>query len=104
MLRFLIPAFAVMGALLVLFAGDIGDLGPIGVSERSNPFANRTAAQSNQLQKSEPQRLPPRAAAQVALQDQSEPLQQKVDELQQQESTLQHQLAKSSQALQKPDR
>jgi hypothetical protein len=99
MLRFLIPAFAVTGALLVLFAGDIDHLGSIGAPDRPVPFANRTVGQPNQPQSGSQQPIP-QVATQLALQDKTDPLQQKVDDLQQQASTLQRQLANSSQALQ----
>jgi signal transduction histidine kinase len=104
MLRFLLPAFALMGALLVLFAGAlsdrVGSYGPAGNAVRVGSGASdRTREQPRAdnwqtvpiASQPEPQAAQPQAARDA--------LQHQVQSLQQQATTLQQQLAQRSQEL-----
>ncbi len=102
MLRFLVPSFALTGALLVLFAGALSDrLVPSGLTDTTPRLANPPPEPPQAQPQPDAQRLPPvkpgpepQASRQ---QDVSQPAQ--VEALQQQATALQRQLAQRSQEL-----
>jgi len=102
MLRFLLPSFALTGALLVLFAGALSDrLVPGGLTDTTPRFVTPPPEPPQAQPQPDAQRPPPakpgpeqRASRQ---QDVSQPLQ--VEALQQQATALQRQLAQRSQEL-----
>jgi hypothetical protein len=112
MLRFLLPAFALTGALLVLFAGAISDhLGSFGVPDPTPRFASKAPEQPlapapDRQQREAPavsdrtpqigQDRPPQIGQQPAT---PEPPQREVLALQQQAKELQQQLTQRSQEL-----
>src|SRR5690348_914540 len=108
MLRFLLPAFALTGALLVLFAGAISDLHPWSTGipgTTSSPLASNApelAPPPPQPDLQRPSDTSPGAEQQQASRQQpaQEPSPGQVEALQQQAASLQQQLAQRAQELQ----
>ena len=108
MLRFLLPAFALTGALLVLFAGAISDLHPWSTGIPATPFsppastAPDLAPPQPQADLQRPSATNPGAEQQQANRQQPapEPSTGQVEALQQQAAALQQQLAQRAQELQ----
>src|SRR5690349_18787776 len=104
MLRFLLPAFALTGALLVLFAGAISDhLGSFGVPDPTPRFASKAPEQPLAPAPDRQQREAPAVSdrtPQIGQQPATpEPPQREVLALQQQAKELQQQLTQRSQEL-----
>ena len=104
MLRFLLPTFALTGALLVLFAGAISDrLGSLGVPDTTPGFAGKSSEQSLPSAPDPQQRQEPRGPGQEPQISQQQaapaPSAREVVALQQQATDLQQQLAERSQQL-----
>jgi hypothetical protein len=103
MWRFLLPAFAMMGALLVLFAGALSNLQSLpGLSDRDVALVGDPAPRRMPPPSSSPSSLPaeqspaPAAANQQATRD---ALQRQIDDLLRQDSALQVQIAQHKQEL-----
>lgn len=104
MLRFLLPTFALTGALLVLFAGAISDrLGSLGLPDTTPRFAAKPSEQSLAPAPDLQQRQEPRGPGQEPQISQQQaapaPPRREVVALQQQATELQQQLAQRSQQL-----
>ena len=103
MWRFLLPAFAMMGALLVLFAGALSNLQSLpGLSDRDVALVGDPAPRRMPQPSPSPSSLPaeqspaPAAANQQATRD---ALQRQIDDLLRQDSALQVQIAQHKQEL-----
>jgi hypothetical protein len=104
MLRLLFPAFALMGAALVLFAGALGDrIGSHGTLDRAVPLNRSSPDPTAAPLRPEPQQSASGASRSTdhpdAPQADRDALQRQVQTLQQQTTTLQQQLTQRSQEL-----